>query len=306
MRHMSESDFKVVFSGPAVEEGEIDVRDLAPALLALGDVFQAANTALNGSESTASVKVRATASGSFEVNLTLVQEVASALGVMLDWAKDHDDGIAAANELADLVLKGTAAAGSTAGGLFWLIKWLRGRRPKEITRDDGGVTIQVGDTNVTVDNRVIVLAADIKVRQGAKKFADVLKKEGIDTITFRRDGEAEVFLTSRDADAFIVPDAIEEELADAVRRMNVQIVSLSFKDDNKWRVTDGGDPFSVSIEDQDFLKRIANNDIAFSKGDYLICDVRERQVSTANGLKLDRSIVRVVEHRAAPRQLRLV
>ncbi|MFZ5674414.1 MAG: hypothetical protein ACOZAM_15770 [Pseudomonadota bacterium] len=303
---MSESDFKVVFSGPAVEEGEIDVRDLAPALLALGDVFQAANTALNGSESTASVKVRATASGSFEVNLTLVQEVASALGVMLDWAKDHDDGIAAANELADLVLKGTAAAGSTAGGLFWLIKWLRGRRPKEITRDDGGVTIQVGDTNVTVDNRVIVLAADIKVRQGAKKFADVLKKEGIDTITFRRDGEAEVFLTSRDADAFIVPDAIEEELADAVRRMNVQIVSLSFKDDNKWRVTDGGDPFSVSIEDQDFLKRIANNDIAFSKGDYLICDVRERQVSTANGLKLDRSIVRVVEHRAAPRQLRLV
>jgi hypothetical protein len=46
MRLMSDTNFKVIFRGPAVDDGEIDVRDLAPALLALGDVFQAASDIL--------------------------------------------------------------------------------------------------------------------------------------------------------------------------------------------------------------------------------------------------------------------
>ena len=46
---MSTSHFGIAFEGPAFDDGEIDVRDLAPALLALGDVIQAANHALNGS-----------------------------------------------------------------------------------------------------------------------------------------------------------------------------------------------------------------------------------------------------------------
>ncbi|ASY57460.1 hypothetical protein [Sinorhizobium sp. CCBAU 05631] len=88
--------------------------------------------------------------------------------------------------------------------------------------------------------------------------------------------------------------------------MNLQIVPLSFKDDNKWRVTDGGEPFSVSIEDAEFLKQVANSEISFSKGDYLVCDVRERQTITSNGLKKDRAIIAVKAHRPAARQMKLL
>jgi len=42
---MTSSTFRIAFEGAALEDGEIDVRDLAPALLALGDVVQAAKRA---------------------------------------------------------------------------------------------------------------------------------------------------------------------------------------------------------------------------------------------------------------------
>ena len=41
---MSRSSFHIAFEGPAVADGEIDVNDLAPALVALGDVLQSAKS----------------------------------------------------------------------------------------------------------------------------------------------------------------------------------------------------------------------------------------------------------------------
>lgn len=39
---MSSTSFQVVYDGPALEGSTIDVRDLAPALLAFGDVIEQA------------------------------------------------------------------------------------------------------------------------------------------------------------------------------------------------------------------------------------------------------------------------
>lgn len=47
---MSEARFSLIFRGLAVDNGEIDVHDLAPALLAVGDLLQAANQAINGEQ----------------------------------------------------------------------------------------------------------------------------------------------------------------------------------------------------------------------------------------------------------------
>jgi hypothetical protein len=71
-------------------------------------------------------------------------------------------------------------------------------------------------------------------------------------------------------------------------------------------VTEGDEPFSVSIEDSGFLKQVANSEISFAKGDYLVCDVREKQSSTAQGLRKERTILRVISHRPAARQMKLI
>lgn len=69
---VSKTRFSIAYDGPAVESGAMDVRDLAPALLAVGQLFDAANSVLNEQRTTIGVNVQATARGSFEVVLEVV------------------------------------------------------------------------------------------------------------------------------------------------------------------------------------------------------------------------------------------
>lgn len=64
--------FIVSFDGPAVSEGRIDVRDLAPALLSLGRLIDAANTAVNGDKVPIKIEAKALSTGSFEVHLDAI------------------------------------------------------------------------------------------------------------------------------------------------------------------------------------------------------------------------------------------
>ena len=60
---MSEKSFKFIFDGPAFAEHQIDVADLAPALLALGNVVKRANEAINGNRAEDAVPERGVGSG---------------------------------------------------------------------------------------------------------------------------------------------------------------------------------------------------------------------------------------------------
>ena len=302
---MNEAHFTLKFEGSAFDNGEIDVHDLAPALLALGDMFQTANELMNQDKTKTSVKVRATSEGSFEVDLTLWQDVISSL---LTFSTIHAKDIESANSLADLVLKTGAIVGTPAGGLFLFIKWLKGRKPDQI-KDiaDGNVSVHVGDNVFITNKKTIILAESVDVRENAHKLVSTLKRDGIDRISCRQ-GDQEEFLSIEKSDiqSFIVPEIEEEELEESTRKMRLQIISLSFKEQNKWRLTDGSEPFSAIIEDINFLNKIDNNEVSFGKNDYLECNVRERQIMTASGLKMERTIVEVLTHKHAGKQLRLI
>jgi hypothetical protein len=53
------------------------------------------------------------------------------------------------------------------------------------------------------------------------------------------------------------------------------------------------------------LQKVDSNQIAFAKGDILICDVKITQKRTSDGLKTEYVVEKVVEHRPAWRQLPL-
>lgn len=307
---MNNAHLKIRIAGSAIENGQIDVNDLAPALLAIGELIQAANTEINGDKSKMSVKVRATAEGSFEVDLVLWQSMMDSLVSLFEFSKANSDGIAAANDLVDLLFKAATpvVAGLTAlsGGLLALFKFLKGRKPDSTEiKEDGSVSIQINNEVFITNQHTIKLAQSIVVREKAKKAVDVLSKEGIDTFeAISGNGESTLTVTKEDQASFdYQPTENEDVVTDEVRTMALHIVSLSFKETNKWRVSNGADTFYVTIEDEEFINRINAGVASFAKNDCIICDVREKQLHGHQGLRLERVIIKVKEHRTAPRQL---
>ena len=111
---------------------------------------------------------------------------------------------------------------------------------------------------------------------------------------------------SKAESAFFSKPSIEDEvLVDEIRRAAFSIISLAFKEDNKWRLYDGNTQINALIEDREFLDLVDTNQASFTRGDSLICDVRVTQLRATEGLKTDYTVQRVIEHRLAARQLPL-
>ena len=304
---MSSTEFSVAFQGDPFENGEIDVNDLAPALLALGDVVQSANSALNGDRADARLKLRASKHGSFDALLTLdVSWVAD----MLDAVSAHPERMVAADQLADLLLKGGKIVGGTAVGLFVALRVLKGKKPDKVEEAPNGTEITINQTTILVEPETVRLLEDRKTRQAVEKFGnEALKIDGLTGVSIGRGDDVEMVLDAKDAPSFNVPSPDEEEpeTVTTTRDVWLKIVTSQFKDGYKWRFTDGGErPFTADMEDVDFLNSVLSGDTTLSANDTMHCTVREEQEMTSAGLQKSIFVERVIEHRQGPTQLKLV
>lgn len=292
---MSRASFTIAYDGPALREGAMDVRDLAPALLAVGQLFDAANTVLNRDQATVTISVKATGEGSFEISFDVFQNVVSQITSF--FAGEH---IIGAVNLKEIIVGGGV-------GLLWLIRRLRGRKPEKIERlSDSHVRITIDGESFEVPLALVRLYQDLAVRGAAQRvISEPLNREGIDTFEVRENRQPVLTIRKDEADYFEKPEIPPEVLVESTRRAAFSIISLAFKEDNKWRLYDGNTQISALIEDEDFLGRVDANLIAFAKGDILICDVRITQRQTGEGLTTEYVVEKVVEHRPALRQLPL-
>ncbi len=310
---MSSSSFRVAFEGLPFENGEMAVSDLAPALLALGEVVQAANKALNGGKAEARLKLKATNVGSFEALLSIDVSMIDAIKDMLDAVVDNPDRLVAANELLDLLIKGGSIIGTTALGLFAAIKFLRGRKPETVEkRSDGFTAITVNQTTIIVDQRTVTLLEDFPTRVALEVFGEkALGIEGVDSFRIGEKGAEleDIVLSKEDRSSFRVPDPTEEEplIEHIEREVLLKIITSHFRDGYKWRFTDGGEkPFTADIEDTLFLNSVLDGKLSLSANDTLRCRIQEEQRLTSTGLTKEIKVVEVVEHIPGARQLRLL
>jgi hypothetical protein len=301
---MSKASFKIAFDGPALKEGRMDVRDLAPALLSLGRVIEASNRALNGPEHPVKIEAVATGIGSFEVGIDVVMPLWESMRAILT-SSDVD----AAWKLLEII---GFVGGPTS--LIVLLRMLRGKRVASATRDaNGQIIIRIpiedgGETSIAVPADVLHLYQEVAVQRELGSLLDTLKKEAIDTITFypKESSKASVepvVLTKEDTDIAQTSEPAPETVIDMTQRMAVSIRSLAFQEGNKWRLYDGQNVITATIEDEDFLDKVDKSLARFAKGDILICLVRTVQKQSAEGLKSEHTVLKVEEHKPAPTQL---
>ena len=291
---MSQAKFSISYDGPALRDGVMDVRDLAPALLAVGQLFDAANMTLNSEQTIVKVNVSATGDGSFVVFLELVQSYGQQIVGLFS-----SDSVTTAINLKNLLIGGTAAS-----GLIWLIKRLRGRRPDKLEKIDASrVRVTIDDKSFEVPMDLLRLYQDLAVRGAVRNLIEApLNQSGIDVFKIRDDDNTQTVLKD-ESEYFSAPEVPEEVLIDDSRRAAFSILSLAFKEDNKWRLHDGNSAISALILDERFIHRVNNNQIAFAKGDVLICDVRMTQTRDKNGLRTEYVVEHVAEHKPAAQQV---
>jgi len=297
---MSDATFQVKYAGPALESGQMDVRELAPALLSIGKLLEESNRVFNENRASVSVNVKSFQDGSFSIVLDVVQSLTNQFITLFS-----GPGITAGVNL--IALLGLGGGGVI--GLLQLLKRLRGEKPNKITRlQNGNVMIEFSGQTFEVDSNVVELYRDIPVRKAIENSLLPISREGIDKFEVLANKEPIESVTKEEFPYYQIPseDEYAQELIDEQEIIaTYSIISLTFKEDNKWRLSDGTNTFYVTISDSDFLGDVNNNNISFSKGDLLKIKLLVKSWRDHTGFKTEYEALKILEHKKAVQQLKL-
>jgi hypothetical protein len=304
-RRMSDAKVGLVYRGEAVEGGLMDVRELAPALFAFGDACQEANRLLNGKDAELTVKVKSDfKTGSFEIQLEVAQKFMSAV---LDFAtgKSH----LSATEILEIL----GFFGINVPGVIQLWQWLKRETPRSVTQvGNNNVLIEKADrSTITVNNNVVIAANNSLIRKYLPEvFAPLTKPGFTEAVIQREDKTVTARVTSKEAPALHEPPSLTGEPVDevlndttgeAVLEVIRPVVRPSYQERYIWTLTDGKHPYSVHIEDRDFLERVDRGEISFTSHDLLRVELNTRQLRTPEGkLRSEQRVLRVKEVIHAP------
>ncbi|QIM48966.1 hypothetical protein G9Q38_07120 [Pusillimonas sp. DMV24BSW_D] len=293
------SDFRITFDGPALETSQMDVQELAPALLAVGDLLSASTQALCGEKVRPQVNVKGSfKTGSFGIDFSLITDLLTKMRDIFA----SDGAAAVANASSILALLGISASAGRKG-LLQVLGWLKGRQIQRVEAKENTAILHVDNDQLEIELAVLRLLRDMAVREATERMLEPLTKEGVNKFYAGTESKASATISSDEVSWYSAPQAQDDLLVDETRKMVFSIVSLAFKEDNKWRLHDGNSTISASIADADFQHKVDMNQISFAKGDVLVCDVRVRQWQSTSGAKTEYEVIRVLEHRTGARQI---
>lgn len=279
---------RIAYLGESVKDGTMNVNELSVALMALSNLIGSANNILNNDDSTIEVRLSADVEhGSFEMTFELVHTLAAQIKLLFG-----DDS---------LTLKGILGAigfFSTVSGvtLIQLFRWLKCRKVDKVE------TIDKDTVKVTVENEtreVSILSWKLynsqKIIQHIEGVLHPLTKEGITDFEIR-DFETRKSIEKINENELEYFTGNSYEEINSRQELLLQIVSVSFETNLKWRFFDGENKFYATITDEKFLKSVENGEVAFSKGYSIYAEVETKQ-QHCNGIlqKSEKFITKVLK-----------
>jgi hypothetical protein len=292
--------FHVTYQGPALENGEMDVRELAPALLALSDIFEEANHILNGDKTDIQLKVVGSfKTGSFAIDFSVVQGF---YGQLVDMFSGNT--ASAADNLLGLL----GFVSSSTMGLVQLIKYLKNRTIKKVEiQGNNKAIIILDDEQIEVEREVIKFLQSKKIRDGLEEAIEKpLRREGIDSFSSSSDPSSDPIMINSDAAAFFQsPKIVDQEIGQSTTERKLSLANIDFREDHKWKLTDGQSIFHVTVEDERFLKLVQSNRASFTKGDILTVRLRAEEFDTEKGIRTNYYVEKIIDHSSAYKQVPL-
>jgi hypothetical protein len=291
--------FHMAYEGPALATHEMNVKDFAPTLLAIGELLEDSNYILNGEQIKIVVNIRATHPGSIDVILSVVQTFIHQTVSFFN--RPDINAIINAKELLGLI---GIAGGS---GVIELIRWIRGRKIKSIVKVDAGsfkMELEDGEARV-ISSQEVKLFGFLKIRKNIEAVVRTpLTKEGVEKVVFVSDGSKSE-INREEAEYFAAPPVEEEKIGETETETHLQIANISFQEGGKWKFSDGNVTFFADILDIDFLEKVKKNEAVFAKDDIFKVKLRCRQFLTDGGIKAEYAVLKVIEHRSAAVQIKL-
>lgn len=295
---MFSANFTVRYDGEALRDGRMDVRRLAPALLAIGDLCEEANRALNGDRARASVQVKAFKQGSFGVELILdVNLLEKAKALVLG------HGIKDAKDILETLgfYKSEIAAG--VGGLIAFVKWVRGRRIEEATSLQNGltrVTLPHGEQS-DVRDEVLDLYQRKAIQHDLREIAAPVATPGIDRWDVLQNHRIVQSIEEEDVDAFQAledgPLQDDPVLSDSTIERAYEVVSLSKKPRVKWRLWDGENEISVRVDDETLYDRMNEGTLGIEPGFFIWAKIHTRAYQDGDTLKVENTLLEIKDRK---------
>lgn len=271
---------EIMYDGPALSDGTMDLDVLAPALLAIGNLFQASNKILYHKRQPLKVSIRAEMKkGSFHVILDIASQTYTFF-----------------SDPVVLNIMATIGFASTVSGinivtLFQFVKWLKGR-PYKVKAEGDDLEVTTNDNDkLIISQNVYLLYQNSEVLSHLNSIVKPLRQEGITDFSAHHASSEPITVSKAEAISF----SFDEEIGSPnIVKITLDIITLSFDSTYAWRFHDGENTITARIEDRIFWDKIDNHEIQINKGDKAIVDMQTRQFRTPTGkLKKENLIIKI-------------
>jgi hypothetical protein len=284
MQTITEDQLSLEYYGAAVEKGQLKAKDVARYILALDEFMNVITTEAYGKDALLCMDVSGFRGQSFDIDF-LLQVVGLSSGALFCTSSPKD-----------LVTLATDS--------IKLCIHLAGNQPKQCTPDSNANTVNIENSNghtQVFHIQTLNVLSDPKAANSLDTFIREPLLKGLSEVKLKSSKfDIQTKASANDAE-FFKPLDFDLPISKNTITTGLTIESPSFKDGNKWKLFDGQSSFYAEITDREFIETVDKGE-RFGKGDLLIVEMEIIQTKTPQGLKIEKLITKVTDHKEAPQQ----